>query len=73
MICKNCSGPQSGDIVTDESHRGDTDTKSSSEAKKTSTESSFVTDGRVGTTRKNEVSIDQSEASIFTIDQSQGE
>ena len=43
--------------MTDESHRGDTDTKSSSEAKKTSTESSFVTDGGVGTTRKNEVSV----------------
>ena len=47
--------------MTDENHRGDTDTKSSSEAKKTSTESSFVTDGGVGTTRKNEVSVDKSE------------
>ena len=67
------SGPQSGEIVTDESHRGDTDSKSSSEAKKTSTESSFVTDGGVGTTRKNEVSVDQSKVSILTIDQLQGE
>ena len=50
------TGPQSGDIVTDESLRGDTDTKSSSEAKKTTTESNFVTDGGVGTTRKNEAS-----------------
>ena len=63
------TGPQSGEIVTDEGHRGDTDSKSSSEAKKTSTESSFVTDGGVGTTRKNEVSVDQSEASILIIDQ----
>ena len=67
------TGPQSGEIVTDESHRGDTDSKSSSEAKKTSTESSFVADGGVGTTRKNEVSVDQPEACILTIDQSQGE
>ena len=58
MINNIISGPQSGDLVTDEGHKGDTDSKSSSEAKKTSTESNFVTEGGVGTTRKNEVSVE---------------
>ena len=50
------TGPQLGDIVTEEGHKGDTDVSSSSEAKKTSSESHFEVDGGRGTTRKNEAS-----------------
>jgi len=50
------TGPQVEDIITDESHKGDTDVSSSSEGKKTSSESHFEVEGGRGTTRKNEAS-----------------
>jgi len=50
------SGPQIEDMVTVEDHQGDTDVTSSSEAKKTSSESHFEVEGGKGTTRKNEAS-----------------
>ena len=50
------SGPQVEDIVKDEDHKGDTDVSSSSEAKKTSSESHFEVEGGRGTTKKNQAS-----------------